>query len=131
MHHAEGDSFGAAVRYALLAEQGCASAELNLAWLMHRGLAYRGADRHRLALRLWERASFRGQTEGRLMAAHVLLDGHKYGLEGGEPAVLSSLAGCGGGGRLHDGWLAVCACRPPLSVSHPRLRTLFLSEPAK
>lgn len=72
------------MRYALLAEQGAASAELNLAWLMHRGLAYHGADRHRLALGLWERAAFRGQTEGRLMAAHVLLDGHKYGLEGGE-----------------------------------------------
>lgn len=80
---AEGDYLGAAVRYALLAEQGSPSAELNLAWLLHRGLAYRGADRHRLALGLWERAAFRGQTEGRLMAAHVLLDGHKYGLEGG------------------------------------------------
>ncbi|PRW60182.1 Hrd3 like [Chlorella sorokiniana] len=80
---AEGEYLGAAVRYALLAEQGAASAELNLAWLMHRGLAYSGADQHRLALALWERAALRGQTEGRLMAAHVLLDGHKYGLEGG------------------------------------------------
>lgn len=98
----EGDFFGAAVRYALLAEQGSPTAVLNLAWLMHRGLAYRGADRHRLALGLWERGAARGQTEGMLMAAHVLMDGERYRLEGGETARL-------GGGReraagMGPGW---------------------------
>ena len=93
---AEGDYFGAAVRYALLAEQGSPTAVLNLAWRMHRGVAYRGADRHRLALGLWERGAARGQTEGMLMAAHVLMDGERYRLEGGERAAKKPGQGQGG-----------------------------------
>jgi hypothetical protein len=58
---AEGDSWGAAVRYALLAEQGNPSAALNLAWLLHRrGAAHSGPPNHHvLALPLWLRAAGR------------------------------------------------------------------------
>ncbi|EFN54146.1 hypothetical protein CHLNCDRAFT_135542 [Chlorella variabilis] len=80
---AEHDPWGAAVRYALLCEQGNSLAQLNLAWLLHRGEAYPGADRHRLALPLWLRAAARNQTEGMNMAGHVLWEGDKWGLEGG------------------------------------------------
>lgn len=89
---AEGNMLGSAARYALMAEQGCPSAVLNLAWLNHRGTPYRGADRHRLALGLWERGVVRGRTEAMLMAGHLLLHGAHYGLEGGEWSA--------GGGKL-------------------------------
>ena len=84
---AEGDSWGAAVRCALLAEQGNPSAALNLAWLLHRrGAAHSGPPNHHvLALPLWLRAAGRNETEGMLMAAHSYMRGTELGLEGGAP----------------------------------------------
>ena len=93
------------MRYALLCEQGNSLAQLNLAWLLHRGEAYPGADRHRLALPLWLRAAARNQTEGMNMAGHVLWEGDKWGLEGGEGG-----GGAGQGGRQQPGGCAGAAC---------------------
>ena len=99
---AEGDAWGASVRYALLAEQGCHSALLNLAWLMHRAGAAGGVDvgpqPDALALPLWLRAAALNQTEGMLMAAHALSKGDAWGLPGGEP--WGAAATCARGGAL-------------------------------
>ena len=108
---AEGDHLGAAVRYALLAEQGSLSAVLNLAWLMHRGQAYRLPDRHSLALGLWERGVARGQVEGVLMAGHLLLEGHKYGLQDGERARA-------GGRGVNDGAARAAHRLPNTTLPH-------------
>lgn len=95
--------WGAALRYALLAEQGHSLAQLNLAWLLHRGGVVAGAERHRLALPLWLRAAACNQTEGMLMAGHLLRDGHKWGLPGGEAL--------GGGPPAGQGCLHVALTR--------------------
>lgn len=80
---AAGDARGAALRYAALAEQGCPSSALNLAWLLHRGAVHADPDRHSLAQELWQRAAALGEVEGMLMAGHQLLDGGRLGLDGG------------------------------------------------
>lgn len=89
---AGGDAWGAALRYALLAEQGNPSAMVNLAWLLHRGAVHAGPDRHALALPLWLRAAERNHSEGALLAGHAYRQGARLGLAGG---------GCkAGGGQL-------------------------------
>ena len=113
---AEGDVWGAAVRYALLAEQGSPIAQLNLAWILHHGEVYGLANRHRLAVGLWKRAAAKNQTEAMNMLGHVHLSGSKYGLAGGERARAHT---CPGGENLLVSALflaspAVVAARPPV-----------------
>lgn len=67
-----GDSWGAAVRYALLAEQGCSEGALNLGWLLYRGLGPRDAGKRLdYALGLFERAGRHQQPDGWVMLGHV------------------------------------------------------------
>lgn len=115
---AEHDLWGAAVRYALLAEQGNWLAQLNLAWLLHRGGVVEGGVRHRLALPFWLRAVEANQTEGMLMAAHTLRRGSQLGLEGGtdlpqavelyrQAAAAGSIEGLYSMAQLHEQGLGV------------------------
>ncbi|GAB4821879.1 hypothetical protein N2152v2_008925 [Parachlorella kessleri] len=80
-----GDVWKAVVYYALLAEQGCPEALLNLGWLLHReevpGVS--GGQAHALAQDLFTRAAAQQQDEGAVMAGHLAFYGDKYGLAGG------------------------------------------------
>lgn len=94
-----GDVWGAAVRYALVAEQGCPQALLNLGWLMHRGEGAEEDDgaalpggphsplgvprSQAMALQLFQRAARLGEEEGMVMAGHLLAEGKRHGLAGG------------------------------------------------
>jgi SEL1 protein len=60
------DPWSALVRYALLAEKGSESATANAAWMLSKGLGYKGADRLELAQGMHVRSVMLGNKE-----AHV------------------------------------------------------------
>lgn len=83
----EGDAWGAGVRYALLAEQGCPEAMLNLGWLMmmEKKEVMGGGDDNGPG-ELFRRAGELGKSQGWLLAGHYMMKknihGNSYGSYG-------------------------------------------------
>lgn len=82
-----GDEWSAAVRLAMLAEEGCEQAEANLAFILQRGSLFASShDRFHLAMRLLLRSGRRGGSDSRVEAAHLALEGERFSLPAGNNA---------------------------------------------